>query len=64
MNKADYDYTLLERLAFHGCFVLFLVYPMILAKRIENEEKFLEEQLAGYREYREKVKYKMIPFIW
>jgi len=35
-----------------------------LVKRIKNEEKVLEEGLKGYKEYKEKVKYKMIPFIW
>ena len=45
-------------------FVIFLAYPFIIAKRIKGEEDFLEEELAGYREYKEKVKYRMIPFIW
>ncbi len=45
-------------------FVIFLVYPFILIKRIKNEEKVLEEQLEGYVEYKKKVKYRMIPFIW
>lgn len=45
-------------------FVIFLVYPFIIAKRIKNEEEVLEKELAGYSEYKKKVKYKMIPFIW
>ena len=45
-------------------FVIFLAYPIIIAKRIKNEEKVLEEGLEGYKEYKEKVKYKIIPFIW
>ena len=45
-------------------FLIFMIYPFIIAKRIENEEKVLEEGLKGYLEYKEKVKYKMIPFIW
>lgn len=45
-------------------FVVFLVYPLIIAKRIRNEEQVLEQELAGYREYKEKVRYRMIPFIW
>jgi len=45
-------------------FVIFLAYPFILAKRIEGEEGFLEKELRGYKEYKEKVKYRMIPFIW
>ena len=45
-------------------FIIFLVYPLILVKRIKNEEKVLEEGLSGYKEYKEKVRYRMIPFIW
>lgn len=45
-------------------FIIFFVYPFLLVKRIRNEEKVLEEGLAGYREYKEKIKYRMIPFIW
>ena len=45
-------------------FVVFLIYPVILSKRIRNEEKVLEEGLAGYAEYKKKVKYRVIPFLW
>ena len=45
-------------------FVIFLAYPFIIAKRIKNEEEFLEQELDGYREYMQKVKYRLIPFIW
>lgn len=45
-------------------FIIFLGFPYVLAKRIKNEEKILEEGLKGYKEYKQKVKYKMIPFIW
>ena len=45
-------------------FVIFLVYPAILSKRIRNEEEVLEKELTGYTEYKKKVKYKVIPFIW
>ena len=45
-------------------FLIFLVYPFIIAKRIKHEEIFLEEELAGYREYKLKVKYRLIPLIW
>ena len=45
-------------------FIIFLIFPCTLVKRIKNEEKVLEEGLKGYKEYKEKVKYKMIPFIW
>ena len=42
----------------------FLFYPFLIAKRIENEEKVLEAELDGYREYKDKVKYRLIPFVW
>ena len=45
-------------------FIIFLIYPILIAKRIKNEEKVLEKDLKGYTEYKNKVKYKMIPFIW
>ena len=45
-------------------FVIFLIYPLIIAKRIKNEEQVLEKDLLGYSEYKKKVKYKVIPFIW
>ena len=45
-------------------FILFLSYPFIIAKRIKGEEALLEKELKGYTEYKKKVKYKMIPFIW
>ena len=45
-------------------FVIFLVYPFIISKRIKNEEEVLEKELEGYADYKKKVKYKVIPFIW
>ena len=45
-------------------FVIFIAYPFIIAKRIINEEKVLENGLEGYLEYKQKVKYRLIPFIW
>ena len=45
-------------------FVVFLAYPFIIRKRIINEEKVLEKELKGYKEYKKKVKYRLIPFIW
>ena len=45
-------------------FIIFLIYPFIISKRIKNEEKILEKELPGYSAYKKKVKYKMIPFIW
>ncbi len=45
-------------------FVVFLAYPFIIAARIKNEEKVLSRELDGYEEYKQKVKYRMLPFIW
>lgn len=42
----------------------FLFYPLIIGKRIINEEKVLSEGLEGYIDYKKKVKYRLIPFIW
>jgi len=44
--------------------IVFLAYPLLIAKRIANEEQVLEEGLKGYTEYKMKVRYRMIPFIW
>ena len=45
-------------------FLILLLYIPLIAKRIKNEEMVLEEGLAGYKEYKQKVKYRVIPFIW
>ncbi len=45
-------------------FIIFLMYPFIIVKRIKNEEKVLERDLKGYKEYKKKVKYRLIPYIW
>lgn len=45
-------------------FVIFLIYPVIIAKRIKNEEEVLAKELEGYAAYQKKVKYKIIPFLW
>ena len=44
--------------------LIFLAYPFIIVKRIKGEEEFLEKELKGYREYKQKVKYRLIPFVW
>ena len=44
--------------------VIFLAYPFLIAQRIKHEEAFLEKELAGYRAYKEKVKYRLIPYVW
>ena len=45
-------------------FLIMLLYIPLIAKRIKNEEMVLEEGLEGYKEYKQRVKYKVIPFIW
>ena len=45
-------------------FAVMLSYIPIIAKRIGNEEKVLEEGLSGYREYKNRVRYRVIPFVW
>ena len=45
-------------------FLIMLIYIPLIAKRIRNEEAVLEQGLKGYREYKQRVKYKVIPFIW
>ena len=45
-------------------FLIMLLYIPLIAKRIKNEEVVLEEGLEGYKEYKERVKYRIIPFIW
>ena len=45
-------------------FIIMLAYIPIIVKRIRNEEQVLEGELKGYREYREKVKYRLIPHVW
>lgn len=45
-------------------FVIMLAYIPIIVKRIRNEEEVLDKELKGYKEYREKIKYRLIPHIW
>ena len=42
----------------------FALYPFAIVTRIINEEKVLTKELAGYAEYKAKIKYRLIPFIW
>ncbi len=44
--------------------LIFLAYPFIISARIKHEEEFLKNNLSGYHEYMQKVKYRLIPFIW
>ena len=45
-------------------FVIMLLYIPIIAKRIRNEEQVLEGGLEGYAEYKKRIRYKVIPFVW
>ena len=45
-------------------FLIMLLYLPLIARRIKNEESVLEEGLEGYKEYKTRVKYRVIPFIW
>lgn len=45
-------------------FLIMLLYFPLIAKRIRNEECVLEQGLEGYREYKQRVKYKVLPFVW
>ena len=45
-------------------FIIMSGYIPVIAKRIKNEEKVLEEGLEGYAEYKEKVKYRLLPMVW
>ena len=42
----------------------FAFYPVLMVIRIKDEEKLLTAELAGYEEYKRKVRYRMIPFVW
>ena len=44
--------------------IIFLAYPVLIVIRLSGEEKLLLKELPGYGQYREKVKYRIIPFIW
>ena len=73
-------YSLVRHPMYAGAFVLLIFTPMALGSwigmicalpvmlviviRLQEEEKFLVENLSGYEEYRRKVRYRLIPFIW
>jgi len=45
-------------------FAVFLLYPLLIVRRIRQEERLLERELDGYRAYQQKVRYRLIPFVW
>ena len=44
--------------------LIFLIYPAVIVVRLQGEERLLSKELPGYAQYREKVKYRLLPFIW
>ena len=44
--------------------IVFAFYPAIIIVRLKDEEELLTRELPGYAEYKQKVKYRMIPFVW
>lgn len=44
--------------------IAFAFYPAIIIVRLKDEEDLLTRELSGYAEYKQKVKYRIIPFIW
>lgn len=45
-------------------FLLFLAYPMLIVRRIRDEEVFLRQELPGYEAYQQKVRWRLLPFFW
>ena len=45
-------------------FAVMLIYPLLIVKRIRNEEEVLERELKGYAAYKQRVKYRLFPGIW
>ena len=45
-------------------FAIMLLFPVVIVFRIRNEEQVLEAGLPGYREYKQRVRYRLLPFIW
>ena len=44
--------------------IVFLAYPALIILRLRNEEDFLEANLAGYTQYKKKVRWRLVPFVW
>ena len=44
--------------------IAFAFYPAIIIVRLKDEEDLLTRELPGYAEYKQKVKYRIIPFVW
>lgn len=44
--------------------IAFAFYPAIIIVRLKDEEELLTRELPGYCEYKQKVKYRIVPFVW
>ena len=44
--------------------IVFAFYPAIIIARLKDEEKLLTKELPGYLEYKQKVKYRILPYVW
>lgn len=44
--------------------MIFAFYPAIIIVRLKDEEALLTRELSGYAEYKQKVKYRILPFVW
>ena len=44
--------------------LIFFIYPILIIKRIQNEEQVLREGLKGYNEYQQRVRWRLIPYVW
>ena len=44
--------------------IAFAFYPAIIVVRLKDEEELLTKELSGYAAYKQKVKYRIIPYIW
>lgn len=44
--------------------IVFAFYPAIIILRLKEEEQLLSRELPGYEEYKKRVKYRLIPFVW
>jgi len=44
--------------------IIFAFYPAIIIVRLKDEEILLTRELSGYAEYKQKVRYRLIPFVW
>lgn len=50
--------------SWYALLIVFAVYPAVIVVRLKDEEALLTRELPGYAEYKQKVKYRLIPFIW